>query len=185
MKGPATAGAGVTGKLGTIARSDGSTQATYDGHPLYTCTAGTAPGQARGNGINASGGVWHEVTACGAAAPAFSPSASSGGGAATDSAGDGAGPAWAAGVAGGEDCRAAGAGHRVCSLRLERSPGLVPRLRPARHGSAALAERGDFPVSRLVAAREVTAGHLSQARTPLAACRSTLGHLLSGRAGAC
>lgn len=80
VTGPATAGSGVTGKLGTITRSDGSTQATYDGHPLYTYTADTAPGQANGNGINASGGVWHEVTASGAAAPASSPSASSGGG---------------------------------------------------------------------------------------------------------
>ena len=80
VTGPATAGAGVTGKLGTITRSDGSTQATYDGHPLYTYTADTAPGQANGNGINASGGVWHEVTASGAAAAASSPSPSSGGG---------------------------------------------------------------------------------------------------------
>jgi predicted lipoprotein with Yx(FWY)xxD motif len=62
VKGPATAGTGVTGTLGTITRSDGSTQATYNGHPLYTYTADTAPGQANGNGINASGGVWHEVT---------------------------------------------------------------------------------------------------------------------------
>ena len=80
VKGPATAGPGVTGKLGTITRSDGSTQATYDGHPLYTYTADTAPGQANGNGINVNGGVWHEVTASGAAASAASPSASSSGG---------------------------------------------------------------------------------------------------------
>jgi predicted lipoprotein with Yx(FWY)xxD motif len=77
VKGPATAGAGVTGKLATIKRSDGSVQATYNGHPLYTYVADTAPGQAKGNGLNLSGGVWHEVTASGAAAPA---SASSGGG---------------------------------------------------------------------------------------------------------
>jgi predicted lipoprotein with Yx(FWY)xxD motif len=77
VTGPATAGPGVTGKLGTIKRSDGSTQATYDGHPLYTYVGDTAPGQAHGNGLNASGGLWHEVTASGAAAP--KPSASSAG----------------------------------------------------------------------------------------------------------
>jgi predicted lipoprotein with Yx(FWY)xxD motif len=80
VKGPATAGAGVTGKLATITRSDGSVQATYNGHPLYTYSGDSAPGQAKGNGLNLSGGVWHEVTASGAAAPASSKSASSGGG---------------------------------------------------------------------------------------------------------
>jgi len=80
MKGPATAGAGVTGKLGTIKRSDGSIQATYNGHPLYTYVADGAPGQAKGNGLNLNGGVWHEVTVSGAAAPAASGSASAGGG---------------------------------------------------------------------------------------------------------
>ncbi len=79
VKGPATAGSGVTGKLGTITRSDGSMQATYNGHPLYTYVADTAPGQNKGNGLNASGGVWHEVTVSGGAAPAQS-SASTGGG---------------------------------------------------------------------------------------------------------
>ena len=66
VKGPATAGSGVTGKLGTITRTDGTTQVTYDGHPLYTYAADTAPGQAKGNGLNASGGVWHEMTVSGA-----------------------------------------------------------------------------------------------------------------------
>jgi predicted lipoprotein with Yx(FWY)xxD motif len=79
VKGPATAGAGVTGTLGTITRSDGSVQATYEGHPLYTYKGDTAPGQAKGNGLNISGGVWHEVTASGGAAPAPSQSTSSGG----------------------------------------------------------------------------------------------------------
>jgi predicted lipoprotein with Yx(FWY)xxD motif len=69
---PATAGQGVTGQLGTITRSDGSKQATYNGHPLYTYTADTAPGQANGNGINVNGGVWHEITASGVPAPAGS-----------------------------------------------------------------------------------------------------------------
>jgi len=62
VKGPVTAGAGLTGTLGTIERSDGSAQATFDGHPLYTYIADTAPGQARGNNLNLNGGVWHEIT---------------------------------------------------------------------------------------------------------------------------
>ena len=77
VHGPVTSGPGVTGRLGTITRANGSIQATYNGHPLYTYVADTAPGQAKGNGLNASGGVWHEVTASGAAAPA---STSGGGG---------------------------------------------------------------------------------------------------------
>jgi predicted lipoprotein with Yx(FWY)xxD motif len=80
VKGPATAVAGVTGKLATITRSDGSMQATYNGHPLYTYVGDKAPGQAKGNGLNLSGGVWHEVTVSGAAAAAPSGSASAGGG---------------------------------------------------------------------------------------------------------
>jgi predicted lipoprotein with Yx(FWY)xxD motif len=79
VQGPATAGAGVTGKLATITRADGSTQATYNGHPLYTYTGDTAPGQANGNGLDVQGGVWHEVTVSGGAAPAPSHSSSSGG----------------------------------------------------------------------------------------------------------
>ena len=62
VTGPATAGQGVTGRLGTITRSDGSKQATYNGHPLYTYIADTAPGQAHGNNLNLNGGLWHEVT---------------------------------------------------------------------------------------------------------------------------
>jgi predicted lipoprotein with Yx(FWY)xxD motif len=79
VKGPATAGSGVTGTLGTITRPDGTTQATYDGHPLYTYAGDHAPGQNSGNGLNLSGGVWHEVTVSGAA-PAASASSSSAGG---------------------------------------------------------------------------------------------------------
>jgi predicted lipoprotein with Yx(FWY)xxD motif len=80
VKGPATAGAGVTGKLGVIKRSDGSTQATYNGHPLYTYVGDTKPGEAKGNGLKLSGGVWHEVTVSGAVVSGgSSPSSSSGG----------------------------------------------------------------------------------------------------------
>jgi predicted lipoprotein with Yx(FWY)xxD motif len=65
VKGPATAGAGVTGRLSMIKRADGSTQATYDGHPLYTYVGDSSPGQANGNRLNLNGGLWYEVTASG------------------------------------------------------------------------------------------------------------------------
>jgi predicted lipoprotein with Yx(FWY)xxD motif len=77
VKGPVTA-SGVKGTFATIKRSDGSTQATFDGHPLYTYVGDTAPGQAKGNGLNLSGGLWHEVTTSGSA-PSGGSSSGSGG----------------------------------------------------------------------------------------------------------
>ena len=77
VKGPVIAGAGLAGKLGTIKRSDGSTQATYNGHPLYTFVKDTGPGTDTGNGVDAFGGLWHALTASGSAAPAPTPSGSS------------------------------------------------------------------------------------------------------------
>ena len=79
VTGPATA-SGVKGTFGTIKRSDGSTQATFDGHPLYTFVGDTSPGQAKGNGLNAAGGLWHEITTSGSAAPAPAGASSGGGG---------------------------------------------------------------------------------------------------------
>jgi predicted lipoprotein with Yx(FWY)xxD motif len=89
VTGPVTAGSGVTGTLGTITRSDGTMQATYDGHPLYTYVGDTAAGQAKGNGLNLSGGLWYEMTVSGAK-PAVA-TAGSTGSASTGSAGGGYG----------------------------------------------------------------------------------------------
>jgi predicted lipoprotein with Yx(FWY)xxD motif len=61
VPGNMSAGPGVTGKIGTITRTDGTTQATYDGHPLYTYIGDHGPGTASGNNINLNGGVWHVV----------------------------------------------------------------------------------------------------------------------------
>jgi predicted lipoprotein with Yx(FWY)xxD motif len=47
----ATAGAGVTGQLGTIQRPDGTTQVTYNGWPLYGFVK-DKPGQATGQGVS-------------------------------------------------------------------------------------------------------------------------------------
>jgi predicted lipoprotein with Yx(FWY)xxD motif len=47
--GTPTGGPGVTGQLGTIARSDGSLQVTYKGLPLYFFHSDTKPGDTKGN----------------------------------------------------------------------------------------------------------------------------------------
>jgi len=65
VPGHVRAGPGVTGTLGTITRSDGSSQATYNGHPLYTYVSDTSPGQDNGNNLNINGGLWHDVTVSG------------------------------------------------------------------------------------------------------------------------
>ena len=80
VAGPVTAGSGVKGTLGVITRPDGTKQATWNGHPLYTYIADTAPGTAKGNGTNLSGGIWHDIALSGTAAPAPAQSSSSGGG---------------------------------------------------------------------------------------------------------
>ena len=56
-------GAGVTGTIGTITRPDGTIQATYDGHPLYSYIGDSAPGQDSGNNLNLNGGLWYQVKA--------------------------------------------------------------------------------------------------------------------------
>jgi hypothetical protein len=75
VEGPATAGPGVTGKLGVITRSGGMMQATYDGHPLYTYVGDSTAHQAKANASKHAGGKWYEMTVSG-----LIPSATSGGG---------------------------------------------------------------------------------------------------------
>jgi predicted lipoprotein with Yx(FWY)xxD motif len=68
---------GLPGKLGTIHLSDGTTQLTYNGRPLYTFRLDTAAGQAHGNNFSDSfNGIrftWQVVTANGKASGAGSP----------------------------------------------------------------------------------------------------------------
>lgn len=74
-------GVSLPGKFGSITRSDGSKQLTYDGHPLYTFVEDTAPGTDKGNGITTSGGnttdLWWAVTPSGAKLAVAKPAASS------------------------------------------------------------------------------------------------------------
>ena len=61
MTGTAAASPALPGQVGTITRTDGSRQLTYNGHPLYTYIGHSAPGQARGNNLDLNGGLWHEA----------------------------------------------------------------------------------------------------------------------------
>jgi predicted lipoprotein with Yx(FWY)xxD motif len=84
----ATGGAQAS-DLGTITRSDGTKQVTYDGHALYYFVGDSAAGQTNGQGSDNFGAKWWLVapsgakitasdTATAAAAPAPAPSATSG-----------------------------------------------------------------------------------------------------------
>lgn len=51
--------------FGTITRTGGQAQATYDGHPLYTYAGDTKAGQDTGNARNLNGGLWWAMTPTG------------------------------------------------------------------------------------------------------------------------
>jgi predicted lipoprotein with Yx(FWY)xxD motif len=68
-KGKPTAGPGASASLlGTTRRADGTTQVTYNKHPLYTFVADKGkPGSTTGQGIDAFGAKWYVVTSKGTA----------------------------------------------------------------------------------------------------------------------
>jgi predicted lipoprotein with Yx(FWY)xxD motif len=74
------AGISLPHGFGTIKRSDGQLQITYDGHPLYTYTGDTAAGQINGNDLNASGGLWWAITPTGSELGASTTASSTGSG---------------------------------------------------------------------------------------------------------
>jgi predicted lipoprotein with Yx(FWY)xxD motif len=62
------AGSGVTASmLGTIKRSDNTTQVTYNKHPLYYFQGDSGAGQHNGQGVDAFGAKWYVVTPAGGA----------------------------------------------------------------------------------------------------------------------
>jgi predicted lipoprotein with Yx(FWY)xxD motif len=61
VTGTPAATSALPGRVGTLKRTDGSEQLTYNGHPLYTYVGDSAPGQARGNNLNLNGGLWREI----------------------------------------------------------------------------------------------------------------------------
>jgi predicted lipoprotein with Yx(FWY)xxD motif len=62
---PKASGVAQASQLGTIKRADGSTQVTYNGHPLYFFTGDKAPGDANGQDVDAFGAHWYVLTAAG------------------------------------------------------------------------------------------------------------------------
>ena len=64
---PAASGSVQASQLGTIKRSDGSEQVTYNGHPLYYFEGDPKSGTTNGQGSDAFGAKWWLVTPAGAA----------------------------------------------------------------------------------------------------------------------
>jgi predicted lipoprotein with Yx(FWY)xxD motif len=78
--GSATASGGAKASdLGTITRSDGTKQVTYDGHPLYYFSGDSGPGTASGQGSDGFGAKWWLVAPTGsdvtASVTSFTPGA--------------------------------------------------------------------------------------------------------------
>jgi predicted lipoprotein with Yx(FWY)xxD motif len=77
-------GAGVKASLlGTTKRTDGKLQITYNGRPLYRFLKDTKSGQASGQGLNLSGGLWWVMSPAGAVIKktnAMTPTTTTGGG---------------------------------------------------------------------------------------------------------
>ena len=66
--GPAQAGTGAAASLlGTTTRTDGKTEVTYGGHPLYYFVSDKQAGDATGQGVDSFGALWWVVSASGAA----------------------------------------------------------------------------------------------------------------------
>jgi predicted lipoprotein with Yx(FWY)xxD motif len=74
---PQAAGSVTAAKLGVTKRSDGTTQATYAGHPLYYYAGDSAAGDTNGQGLNAFGAAWYAMSPSGSA---ITSQASGGGG---------------------------------------------------------------------------------------------------------
>ena len=85
--GTATATGGAKASdLGTITRSDGTKQVTYDGHPLYYFSGDSGPGTASGQGSDGFGAKWWLVTPTGSDVTASVTSFTAGGSAAAPAA---------------------------------------------------------------------------------------------------
>ena len=73
---PGAEGSADDSELGTSARTDGATQVTYAGHPLYYFDEDEATGDMKGQGEDDFGGLWTAVTPSGTAFTSAAPSSS-------------------------------------------------------------------------------------------------------------
>lgn len=62
---PTAAGAANSADLGTITRSDGTTQVTYKGHPLYFFVKDKDAGDSYGQGVKGFGADWYVIAPSG------------------------------------------------------------------------------------------------------------------------
>lgn len=62
---PTASGAASSADLGTIARSDGTTQVTYKGHPLYFFARDKDSGDSYGQGVKGFGADWYVLSPSG------------------------------------------------------------------------------------------------------------------------
>jgi predicted lipoprotein with Yx(FWY)xxD motif len=62
---PKAAGKAKSSLFGTTKRSDGKTQVTYNGHPVYYFSQDTKPGQTKGEGFKAFGAKWYVLAPSG------------------------------------------------------------------------------------------------------------------------
>ena len=62
---PKAGGAAMASQLGTITRTDGATQVTYNGHPLYLFVKDKDDGDTYGEGVKAFGADWYVLAPSG------------------------------------------------------------------------------------------------------------------------
>jgi predicted lipoprotein with Yx(FWY)xxD motif len=81
VKGKPTTGTGINASLvGTATRSEGATQLTYHGHPLYLFAQDQKAGETNGQGVSAFGAQWFALSGTGNQVSTQPPSSSTGGG---------------------------------------------------------------------------------------------------------
>ncbi|PWT72123.1 MAG: hypothetical protein C5B60_09960 [Chloroflexi bacterium] len=62
---PSVSGSVKQSLVGTVKRTDGTTQVTYNGHPLYYYVGDTKSGDTKGEGLTAFGAGWYVVSPAG------------------------------------------------------------------------------------------------------------------------